>query len=79
MNFEEAIKELEQIVEKLEQGELTLEQSLDMFQRGVALSNLCAKMLDEAEQKVSILIKNKDGTVVKQAFTGNQEDCMDGF
>ena len=79
MNFEEAIKELEQIVEKLEQGELTLEQSLDMFQRGVALSNLCAKMLDEAEQKVSILIKNKDGTVVKQGFTNSQEDSMDEF
>ena len=79
MNFEKAIKELEEIVEKLEQGELPLEQSLDMFQRGISLSALCSKMLDEAEQKINILIKNKDGEIVSQAFSNNREDNRDGF
>ena len=48
-------KELETLVETLEQGELPLEQSLEAFERGVALTRICQQALDEAEQKVKIL------------------------
>jgi len=54
-NFEEALSELEFLVDTLEKGELTLEASLAAFERGIRLTRTCQKALDEAEQKVSIL------------------------
>jgi exodeoxyribonuclease VII small subunit len=53
--FEEALAELESIVDTLEKGDLTLEQSLAAFERGVKLTRTCQKALDKAEQKVRIL------------------------
>ncbi|MFK7892825.1 MAG: exodeoxyribonuclease VII small subunit [Granulosicoccus sp.] len=58
--FEDALKELESIVESLESGDQSLEQSLERFERGVALSRFCQHSLDEAEQKVQILMKESD-------------------
>ena len=57
LDFESALHELESLVERMEQGETTLEESLTDFERGVALFRQCQKALDEAEQKVQILIK----------------------
>ncbi|MET0064731.1 MAG: exodeoxyribonuclease VII small subunit [Candidatus Thiodiazotropha sp.] len=53
--FEEALKELESLVESLEQGDLPLEDSLKSFERGVVLTRICQDALKEAEQKVQIL------------------------
>ena len=53
--FEEALSELESLVEALETGDQTLEESLKSFERGVELTRTCQKALDEAEQKVRIL------------------------
>jgi exodeoxyribonuclease VII small subunit len=53
--FEAAMKELESLVETLEQGDLSLEESLKSFERGVALTRICQTSLQEAEQKVRIL------------------------
>jgi exodeoxyribonuclease VII small subunit len=53
--FEEALSELESLVEALERGDQTLEESLKSFERGVVLTRTCQKALDEAEQKVRIL------------------------
>jgi exodeoxyribonuclease VII small subunit len=53
--FEEALKELENLVETLEQGDQSLEESLKSFERGVTLTRLCQEALKEAEQKVQIL------------------------
>ena len=53
--FEEALQELEALVESLEQGDQPLELSLQSFERGVALTRVCQQALDEAEQKVRIL------------------------
>lgn len=55
-NLEKAMGELEQIVEQLEEGELTLEKSLAQFEKGVKLSRECQKALTDAEQKVKILL-----------------------
>lgn len=57
-DFEKALTELEQLVEKMEQGNLSLETSLKLFERGVSLTRACQKALTEAEQKVQILIRN---------------------
>ena len=54
-SFEDALTELESLVDTLEHGELTLEQSLAAFERGVKLTRTCQKALDVAEQKVRIL------------------------
>ena len=67
VNFEAGIKELEEIVAQLEKNEISLDESLKLFERGVALSAQCNKQLDEAEQKVNVLLK-KDGGVAEQNF-----------
>ncbi|MFC1603380.1 exodeoxyribonuclease VII small subunit [Pseudomonadota bacterium] len=57
-SFEEALNELESLVETMEQGELTLEESLKSFERGVELTRTCQQALKNAEQKVEILSAN---------------------
>lgn len=58
--FEQSLKELETLVEKMEQGDLSLEESLQHFERGVQLTRACQQALKDAEQKVETLLK-KDG------------------
>ncbi|MFT7459959.1 MAG: exodeoxyribonuclease VII small subunit [Planctomycetota bacterium] len=57
-DFEKALGELEKLVEKMEQGDMSLEESLKQFERGVALTRSCQKALADAEQKVQILLQN---------------------
>ncbi len=66
--FESSVAELEKIVAQLEGGDVTLDESLTLFERGIKLSKSCQKMLDEAEKKVSILMTNDDGEIVKEEF-----------
>ncbi len=61
MKFEEALARLEAIVAELERGELPLEDSMRIFEEGIKLSKVCLKMLDDAERKVEILVKDKNG------------------
>lgn len=56
-DFEQALQELERLVSQLEQGDLSLSQSLDTFERGVSLSRLCQQQLQQAEQRVQILLE----------------------
>ena len=60
ITFEEAIKELEKIVEKLEESKASLDETIDLYQEGIRLSVLCNKMIDNAEQKIKILSGKKD-------------------
>ncbi len=57
--FEKSIKELESIVAKLESGDTTLDESLELFEKGIKLSKECNKMLDTAEKKVSVLMNGE--------------------
>lgn len=66
--FEDSIKELEKIVEKLEKGEIGLDESLELFERGIKLSKECSDMLDKAEKKVSVLINGE-----KRDFIAEEE------
>lgn len=72
IDFEASLKELEALVEKMEQGEQSLEQSLKDFERGVALTRSCQQALREAEQKVQILM-GKDENSALQNFSGEKE------
>lgn len=56
--FEKSLKELEALVAKMEQGNLSLEESLQHFERGIQLTRTCQQALKEAEQKVEILLKS---------------------
>ena len=56
MKFEDAIKELEETVKKLESGETTLDESMELFEKGVSLSRTCQKLLDEAQLKITKLL-----------------------
>ena len=67
-DFEGALKELESLVEKMEAGNISLEDSLKYFERGIALTRTCQQALAEAEQKVSILLE-KNGSEELQPFT----------
>lgn len=59
-DFERALKELEELVGRMEQGDLPLEESLKAFERGIELTRACQQALKEAEQKVEILISKGD-------------------
>ena len=73
VDFEKAMTELEQIVARLEQGELPLEESLRQFERGVQLTRDCQSALKAAEQKVQILLK-KSGQSVVEDFEDEDDD-----
>ncbi|MDH5433463.1 MAG: exodeoxyribonuclease VII small subunit [Gammaproteobacteria bacterium] len=59
-SFESQLSELESIVEQLEKGDLPLEDSLKLFEKGVGLTRQCQQLLDKAQQKVSILTQDGD-------------------
>jgi len=65
--FEDSLAELEGLVAQLEQGDLTLEESLTAFERGVELARTCQQALQQAEQKVQILLE-KNGTQTLEPF-----------
>jgi exodeoxyribonuclease VII small subunit len=66
--FEEALENLEKIVEAMESGELTLDQALKKYEEGVALVRACQSKLTEAEKKIEILTKTLDGSLKKETF-----------
>ncbi len=67
--FEESLRKLETIVEQLEKGDLSLEDSLKLFEEGVGLSTLCKQELEAAEGKVQMLIKQRDGSLKAEPFS----------
>jgi exodeoxyribonuclease VII small subunit len=75
-DFETAMKELEEIVENMENDQLTLDQSLKQFERGVELSRICQTSLKKAEQRVEQLVK-KHGEMVIEPFDSNQNENQD--
>lgn len=66
--FEKSLDELEALVKSLEQGELSLEQSLGAFERGVTLTRACQQALKTAEQRVEQLIQRDDGSLDTRPF-----------
>ena len=74
--FEEALQELETVVQRLEDGNLSLDESLALFEDGIKLSRLCSQRLDEAEKRVEILLKNENGSLSRQPFEP-EEDSPD--
>ena len=67
------MKQLEKIVQELEDGDLPLEKAIKKFEEGIKLTRFCSAKLDETEKKVSILLKNADGEMVAKAFRSDSE------
>ena len=61
MQFEEAFKRLEAIVGNLESGDLSLEESMKLFEEGIGLTETCKSRLEDAEKKIQLLLKDSDG------------------
>jgi exodeoxyribonuclease VII small subunit len=72
--FEKAMERLDLIVQSLESGDLSLEDSLKVFEEGMELVQFCTMKLDEAEQKVTILMKESTGKLVQQPFETETRD-----
>ena len=75
--FEQSMKQLEQIVQELEDGDLPLEKALKKFEEGMKLTKLCSEKLDETEKKVSILLKKADGRIGERPFMSENEENGD--
>jgi exodeoxyribonuclease VII small subunit len=78
--FEDALKRLQTIVEKLERGDLPLEQAMESFTEGMQLVQLCHQKLEEAEKKIQVLVKDQQGAwtaaVLEAASKDSVEDSL---
>jgi exodeoxyribonuclease VII small subunit len=68
IEFEQALKKLETIVDSLEGGSLSLEQALKQYEEGVKMADICSKRLTEAEKRVEVLVKTGGGKLKAEAF-----------
>ena len=74
MDFEAAIKRIDEISLKLEDSSLTLDESLALYEEGVSLVRVCRKKLEEAEQKISCLYPNETGEMEEKPFSAEGEN-----
>ncbi len=68
MKFEQGLRKLEDIVNTLDEGQVSLDQALGLFKEGLTLSRELSKTLDDIERKVEIIIKKDDGSIEKRPF-----------
>jgi len=76
-NFEEQIDELEKVVEQLEKGDLPLEQSVDLYERGMKLSNACKAQLASAESRIQVLLEPDEQGAVRTADLEVEDDELE--
>lgn len=75
-SFEASLESLEQIVRQLEQGDLPLEKSLELFEQGIRLSRECQERLSQAERRIEILLRDNQGRPVTNAFPGETDSDL---
>jgi exodeoxyribonuclease VII small subunit len=71
--FEQAMKQLEQIVQDLESGDMPLEKAIKTFEDGIQLSKFCSEKLDQTEKRITILMQGSDGKLTETPFSGEDE------
>ena len=72
--FEQALKNLEQIVQDLENGDMPLEKAIKKFEEGIQLSKYCTAKLDESEKRITILLQDAGGNVSEMPFAASSKD-----
>lgn len=75
MKFEQAIESLDIAVSKLEGGELSLDESIKVFEEAIALIKICNEKLSTAEQKVRVLVESQDGSITDAPFDLNSDEA----
>lgn len=73
LTFENAMKQLENIVHELESGNLSLDDSIKKFEEGIKLSKYCSAKLDETEKRITILTKGQDKSIIEKPFDPDKE------
>ncbi len=76
-SFEDSLAELEKIVTKLEEGDLPLEESLELFEKGVGLSRECQERLSSAERRIEVLLKDQRGEPVLETLGGQRIESVE--
>jgi len=77
--FEMAMKQLEQIVQELETGDMPLEKAIKKFEEGIQISKYCSEKLDESEKRITLLMRDSDGEKVSETpFTTKNEVSEEG-
>jgi exodeoxyribonuclease VII small subunit len=74
LKFEDCLARLEQVVTALETGNLPLEESLKVFEEGIALARHCSRYLDQAERRIEMLVKDESGVAATTPFVFQPED-----
>ncbi len=78
-DFETSLKEFEEIVEQLETSDLTLDETLAKYEKGIKIYKQCYQILEKAEKKINILLKNSTGDIRTEEFklkkSGDMESC----
>ena len=69
MKYEEALAQLEAIVDKMEKGEMTLDESIESFQKGIELSKYCSQRLDDVEKRITLLIEGEKDAIKEEEFS----------
>jgi len=77
ISFEKSLKQLEQIVQELESGNLPLEKAMKKFEEGVKLSKYCSEKLDETEKKISVLLHDNESNIAEEPFMPENESKDD--
>ena len=72
--FEQAMKQLEKIVQDLESGDMPLEKAIKTFEEGIQLSKFCSEKLDETEKRITILMQGSDGEISEAPFSAENDD-----
>ena len=75
--FEASLEALEKIVQQLENGDLPLEKSLDLFEQGIRLSRECQERLNQAERRIEVLLRDNQGRTVVSPFNEPGEAAID--
>jgi exodeoxyribonuclease VII small subunit len=73
LSFEEALRRLEEILRKLDQRDLTLDQALSLYEEGIRLVHLCESRLKEARLKVEVILKGKEGFIIEDLESAKQK------
>ena len=74
--FEQAMKQLEQIVQDLESGDMPLEKAIKTFEEGIQLSKFCSEKLDETEKRITILMQDSEGKTSETPFPAENDDVL---
>ncbi len=79
LNFETSLKELEEIVEQLETSDLALDETLAKYENGIKMYKQCYQILEKAEKKINILLKNSTGDIRTEEFKLKKSSDMESF